>query len=287
MNTSNWTTLIEPAELAAQLDNPAIRIIDCRFELGKPQAGKLAWQANHLPGASHADLEQELSGPVTTQSSRHPLPDVDTLRALFSRWGIDDTIQVIVYDADHGAMAARLWWMLRWLGHDHVAVLNGGYKAWIATGLPVTQVVADIAPRSFAAHPRSQMLTTATPLLASLHDPSSLLVDARAPERYAGSIEPLDPVAGHIPGARNHTFALNLDAQGKFLPADELRQRWQNVLKHHDPAHVVCYCGSGVTACHNLLAMEVAGLTGATLYAGSWSEWCRQPGHPVHTGATP
>lgn len=288
MNSPCWRTLVSATELHRDLHSGAVVVIDCRFDLRDPRAGHAAWQAAHIPGAHYADLEQNLSGPVNAQSGRHPLPDIATLSTAFSNRGIDDDTQVIAYDADNGSMAAtRLWWLLRWLGHERVAVLDGGFKTWLAAGLPVSNMPAASSSRRFIAHPHHDWVLSTADVRNRLHKAGWRIVDARAPERYAGEVEPIDPVAGHIPGAINYPLTNNLDSDGRFLSAAELRRQWQTVLGEADAAHVISSCGSGVTACHNLLALEIAGFSGGKLYAGSWSEWCKQPGYPISTGPDP
>jgi thiosulfate/3-mercaptopyruvate sulfurtransferase len=281
--TQACNTLISADALNQRLHDGNTIIIDCRFELGKPDAGRKAHQTTHIPGAVYADLERDLSAPVSATTGRHPLPEIATLSERLGSWGIDRHTQVIAYDADTGAMAAaRLWWLLRWLGHAQVAVLDGGLKQWLAKGLPVTASEFTPSPRQFVAEPNHQMLVD-----AASDDADWQVVDARAAERYAGETEPLDPVAGHVPGAANRPFARNLTAEGRFADADTLRQQWLQLLDNARPAQVINMCGSGVTACHNVLAMEVAGLTGSKLYAGSWSEWCKDPQRPVMIGHQP
>jgi len=266
-------------------------ILDCRFDLGDAGAGRRAYSTAHIPGARYADLNRDLASPVTAGSGRHPLPAPGALREFFASLGVGDHSQVIAYDEASGSFAARAWWLLRWLGHREVAVLDGGFKAWLADGGAVeagepppksargaVDFTGDLQPEGFA---------TSEDVLRALDDPERLLVDARAPERYAGTAEPLDPVAGHVPGAVNHPFTGNLGPDGRFLPAPELRRRWLERLGGMAPGNVTLMCGSGVTACHNLLAMEVAGLPGARLYAGSWSEWIRDPERPVARGSEP
>jgi thiosulfate/3-mercaptopyruvate sulfurtransferase len=283
------TTLIEPAELAAHLGDVRWAIIDCRFDLARPAWGAQAYAAQHIPGALYAHLDHDLAAPVTATSGRHPLPRVEALEATLGRLGIDEQVQVIAYDQGAGAYAARLWWLLRWLGHDAVAVLNGGFAAWQHAGLPVSQAGETRSPRRFVARARPELLAHGAELATALAHGAlergePLLVDARSAERFAGLNETLDPVAGHIPGARNHPFASNHDAQGRWLAPAALRAAWQRTLQGHPARDVVAMCGSGVTACHNLLALEVAGLSGARLYAGSWSEWIRDPSHAVARG---
>lgn len=283
------TTLIEPSELAAHLADLDWAIVDCRFDLARPAWGALAWAAGHIPNALYADLDRDLSGARTDHSGRHPLPASADLAALFGRFGIDARVQVIAYDQSHGAFAARLWWLLRWLGHRRVAVLNGGFAAWQRAGLPVSTAPSPRTARQFAARPTKGLIVSTAQVAeavttGALERGETLLVDARSADRFAGENESLDPVAGHIPGARNHPFASNHDAHGRLLAAQELRSAWEGTLRGRPAQSLVAMCGSGVTACHNLLALEVAGLPGARLYAGSWSEWIRDPAHAVARG---
>jgi thiosulfate/3-mercaptopyruvate sulfurtransferase len=269
------STLTSPFALHAQLDS--VRVIDCRFDLARPDAGEAAYKASHIRGAVYAHLDRDLSSPITPTTGRHPLPDAEQFATTLGRWGIDSLTQVVAYDADAGMFAARLWWLLRWLGHQRVAVLNGGFKAWQQAGLPVTAEIALPEPKHFGGEPHNELWISAAEVAARVNDPNWRVLDARAPERYHGEVEPIDSVAGHVPGAVNHPFALNLNADAQFLSADELRARYAGVSGGAPPNQVIAMCGSGVTACHNLLAMEVAGLHGAKLYAGSWSEWIRDP----------
>jgi thiosulfate/3-mercaptopyruvate sulfurtransferase len=294
-------TLIDVDSLQELLGNPRLAIIDCRFDLLNPDAGRKAYLEAHIPGARYVDLNRDLSAPVGAHTGRHPLPAPHTFAARLGQLGIGKHTQVVAYDDANGSFAARLWWMLRWLGHDAVAVLDGGFKAWTASGgeLQSGDTTLSASPRGAGAHghadddhpetlpvhPRANAVVTTVDLQQALRDPNVLLVDARAKERYAGQVEPIDSVAGHIPGAVNHPFAANLDADSRFLPAEELRRRWQQLLAGRQPTQVIAMCGSGVTACHNLLSLEIAGLTGAKLYAGSWSEWIRDPNRPVARGA--
>ena len=275
--------LISAAELAAHLDNPGWRIIDCRFDLMQPDAGAAAYREEHIPRAVYAHLERDLSGPVTATSGRHPLPDPQALRATFSRWGIDAETQVVCYDAHANAYAARLWWLLRWLGHERVAVLDGGLKAWEAQHLPLDNATPDIEPRTFDGRPHPKMLITTEELARRLDDNRCCVLDVRAPERFAGEKEPIDRIAGHIPGARNLPYQMNLDAGDCYLPPEALKKMYGRVLDGCAPENCVLMCGSGVTACQSLLALELAGMHGARLYAGSWSEWIRDPLRAVAT----
>ncbi len=283
------TTLIEPHELAARLEDPDWAIIDCRFDLARPDWGAQAFAAGHIPHALYAHLDRDLSAPRSPRSGRHPLPQVEVLAGTFSRFGIDERVQVIAYDQGTGAFAARLWWLLRWLGHAPVAVLNGGLAAWERDGLPLESRSEPRAPRRFraSADPRRVVSGSEVADLVSsgaLRNAEQLLIDARSADRFAGANETIDPVAGHIPGARNHPFAGNLDPHGRFLDPGQLRAGWEKTLRGASPRQLIAMCGSGVTACHNLLALEVAGLSGARLYAGSWSEWITDPAHPVARG---
>ncbi len=281
----SFTTLIEPAEVARHLGEPRWVIVDCRFDLAKPGAGREQYRSGHIPGARYAHLNEDLSGPVTRSSGRHPLPRPEDFAQQLGNWGIDARSQVIAYDDAGGAIAARLWWMLRWVGHEAAAVLNGGLKAWLAAGLPLETDEPRVAPASFVAHPRPDQAVTVGELVAALADRSVVLVDARGADRFAGQNETIDPVAGHVPGARNHPFMSNLDAERRFLPAHVLRERWSKTLAGTSADRVVAMCGSGVTACHDVLALEVAGLEGARLYPGSWSEWIRDDTRPIATGS--
>jgi thiosulfate/3-mercaptopyruvate sulfurtransferase len=284
-----YTTLIGLAALARHLGDADWLSIDCRFELARPEWGEQAWAAGHIPHALYAHLDRDLSGPQAAGSGRHPLPDPGALAATFGRFGIDAGVQVVAYDQGPGAYAARAWWLLRWLGHTRVAVLDGGFAAWERARLPVSTERAARPPRRFDARPNIDWVVTTEALAAALASGAlargePLVVDARSADRFAGENETIDPVAGHIPGARNHPYAGNLDASGRFLGPDELRRAWTASLRGQPPAAVVAMCGSGVTACHNLLALEAAGLTGAKLYAGSWSEWIRDPARAVARG---
>ncbi|HEY7699526.1 MAG TPA: sulfurtransferase, partial [Vicinamibacteria bacterium] len=227
-------------------------------------------------------LDRDLSGLRTGRNGRHPMPDVETMAERFSRFGIDDTVQVVAYDTSQAQMAARLWWMLRYLGHDAAAVLDGGLQSWKAAGLPLASGRESRAPRNFVARPLESMRIDLPAL--ERERTAHLLIDARAPERFRGEVEPYDPVKGRIPGARNHPTASSLSADGRFLAPEELRARFLSIVGSRPVDSVVSYCGSGVTACHNLLAMDVAGLEGARLYPGSWSEWCADENRPIERG---
>ncbi|HVL02563.1 MAG TPA: sulfurtransferase [Dongiaceae bacterium] len=279
-----YTTLIQADELIPLLDQPDCRVIDCRHDLAQPDAGEAAYRQGYIPGALFLHLDRDLSGPKTGRNGRHPLPDPAELAARLGLCGIGPGTQVVAYD-DHGGMfAVRLWWLLRWLGHDTVAVLDGGLGAWRKSGQSLVQGSVEYAPALFNGQP-SELTLTADDILRQIEQPRWQLLDARAPDRFRGENETLDPVGGRIPGALNRFFRSNLDAEGRFKSAKQLRQDFTAVLGEREPEQVVHQCGSGVTACHNLLAMEVAGLKGSRLYPGSWSEWCSDPARPILTGA--
>ena len=260
-------------------------ILDCRFSLADAEHGRRQYQDGHVPGALYAHLEEDLSGPIIPGvTGRHPLPEVADFARTLGAWGIDERVQVVALDDMGGAMAGRLWWMLGWVGHDAIALLDGGWQRWCAEGRPVTAEAAARPARVFTASPRPERLVPVAEVLDRLGDPSAPLIDARAGERYRGEVEPLDPVAGHIPGAVCAAFEENLSPDGIFKSREKLRQRFQGILGDTPPEDSVSYCGSGVTACHNLLAMEHAGLTGGRLYAGSWSDWVTDSGRPVERG---
>jgi len=279
-----YTTLISTADLAARLGAPGLIVVDLRHDLGQPEAwGEAQYRSGHVPGALFAHLDRDLSAPKTGGNGRHPLPSPAACAALFGRLGIDAGTQVVAYDQGSGAYASRLWWMLRWLGHDAAAVLDGGFDRWTREGRSVTAEVPVPRPATFVPRPGATPVDAAA-IAATLGGASMLLIDARAPERFRGDVEPLDPVAGHIPGAVNRPFMRNLGPDGGFRPAAELRSEFEALLGGAPPTRVVHQCGSGVTACHNALAMEIAGLPGARLYPGSWSEWCADPSRPVARG---
>lgn len=272
--------LISVADLADHLEDPDWRVVDCRHNLAAPAAGEAAYQENHIPGAVFMHMDRDLSGPKTGHNGRHPLPEVALLVRRLEMLGIGNQTRVVAYDDCGGMMAARLWWLLRWLGHGAVSVLDGGFPAWVAAGQPVDGA----APQSRLGHFTARVqpwVVLASKVLASLGHPGRLILDARAPDRFHGENETMDPVGGHIPGARNRFFRNNLTPDGHFKPAHELQREFLEILGALSPEQVIHQCGSGVSACHNLLAMELAGLPGSKLYAGSWSEWCSDPARPV------
>jgi thiosulfate/3-mercaptopyruvate sulfurtransferase len=272
--------LVSTAELAAHLHR--WRVFDCRHDLTKPALGEQQYREAHIGGALFASLDRDLSAPKTGKNGRHPLPDPNAFGEWLGRCGLKPTDQVVCYDAGNGAMAARLWWMLRWVGHDAAAVLDGGLAKWVAEGRPLTADVPIVQASKFRVHLRGEMAVDVHAIAKTLRQP--LLLDARAPARWRGEQEPIDPVAGRIPGAHNRFNMDNVRANGQFKSADELKADFQRVLGNRPPSEVVNYCGSGVAACHNLLAMEIAGLTGGKLYAGSWSEWQADPARPREKG---
>jgi thiosulfate/3-mercaptopyruvate sulfurtransferase len=279
------TTLISAETLAVHLDDPSWLIADCRYNLKDEAWGNAQYAASHIPGAVFVHLAHDLAGARTGTNGRHPLPSLETMAATFGHLGIGTGTQVIAYDQDAGPYASRLWWMLRYLGHDAVAVLDGGFAKWVREGRPVRGGEERRAAGTFTPRLRAEMRVTVDEAVARLGDPGILFVDARSPERFAGQPDPLDNVPGHIPGARNRFYRNNVAADGTLRPADALRADFAGVLGDRSPDRAVMYCGSGVTACHNLLAMEHAGLRGAKLFAGSWSEWEADTGRPVETGA--
>lgn len=280
-----FDALVETEVLAAHLDDPAWVVFDCRSVLTDPAAGPSAYAAGHIPGARYLHLEDDLSGPITPQTGRHPLPDPELLAAKLARAGVGKDIQVVAYDDSGGPYAARLWWLLRWLGHPEVAVLNGGWQQWLKEQRPTETAVPDPKPRDlpYRGPDRGVWLSTDQVLQVVRGQRKGLLLDARAPTRFRGDEEPIDPVAGHVPGARNLPFTGNLAADGRFNAPAVLRHRFEEALGKYRPEQAVLMCGSGVTACHNLLAMELAGLKEGKLYAGSWSEWIRDGDRPVET----
>lgn len=278
-----FTTLIDPSTLASVLSDPGWTVIDCRFDLADPTEGERAYLDGHIPGARYAHLDRDLSGERSGRNGRHPLPAAEEMRERFSGLGIGPGQQVIAYDADTGMYAARLWWMLRYMGHDAVAVLDGGFARWTNEGFPQRAGAEHWIPAAFQGASRPSSVVSADDVEQKLTDASRLLVDARTPERYRGIGETLDKVGGHIPGAANFFWQQNLRPDRTFKTPAELREGWHALLAGHDPSALVMYCGSGVSACANLLALEHAGLSGARLYAGSWSEWSSHPSRPVAT----
>jgi thiosulfate/3-mercaptopyruvate sulfurtransferase len=276
-----FTTLIPAEELARHLDDPRWVVCDCRHDLADYHSGRRAYQQSHIPGACFLHLDEDLSGPKTGVNGRHPLPHPATFALRVGALGIDNTKQVVAYDASGGAFAARLWWMLRWIGHTAVAVLDGGWETWVTSGYPTTTELPLPQPATYTLRLRPQLAVDTAYVSGHLDDPDCALLDARAADRFRGENETLDPVAGHIPGALNRFFRSNLDSSGRFKTPETLHEEFRSLLGTRGPDATVHQCGSGVTACHNLLAMEHAGLTGSRLYPGSWSEWVSDPSRPV------
>jgi thiosulfate/3-mercaptopyruvate sulfurtransferase len=279
--------LIDARALSARLADADCVVVDCRFTLTDPSAGRAAYDRGHIPGARYADLDRDLARRPGPSEGRHPLPDPDAFARTLGRWGVDNRSTVVAYDEASGAIAARLWWMLGWLGHERRLVLDGGFAAWQAAGLAVEAHEPRARPATFAPQRIHHEAVVATNGVAAAQGSGALLVDARAPARYRGEQEPIDPVAGHVPGAVNRPHSENVGSDGRFRDAAQLRRDLAKLIEGRPSGEVVAMCGSGVTACHLLLAMAVAGLDVGRLYAGSWSEWIRDPARPIRTGAAP
>jgi thiosulfate/3-mercaptopyruvate sulfurtransferase len=277
-----YTTLVSTDTLAAHLDG-SWAIVDCRYDLRNENWGLEQYRAAHIPGAVYASLSHDLAAPTGT-NGRHPLPSAEQVAATFGRLGIGEGAQAVLYDQETGMFASRMWWMLRYMGHDAAAVLDGGWKKWTREGRPTRSGDETRPAATFTPRPRAGMRLDVRDIEAKVRDRSALLIDARGPERFEGQSEPLDRVAGHIPGAVNHHYTWNIASDGTMLPAETLRENFEKVLGDRAPGEAVMYCGSGVSACLNLLAMEVAGLRGTPLYPGSWSEWSSDPARAVETG---
>jgi thiosulfate/3-mercaptopyruvate sulfurtransferase len=281
-----YTTLISTSELAEALANPGpLCIVDCRYDLTNEDWGRGEYRAGHIPGAVYASLSRDMAGPRTGRNGRHPLPTVEAMAATFSNLGIGAGTQVVAYDQESGMYASRLWWMLRYLGHEAVAVLDGGWAKWTREQRPTSRGDETREPAAFTPRTRPEQLVDVQQMERLAREGSALLLDARSPERFEGRVEPIDRVPGHIPGARNLYHRDNVTESGTLTTPEAIKARFEQVLERRVPADVVMYCGSGVTACHNLLAMEHAGLRGAKLYPGSWSEWSSDPERPVETGS--
>ncbi|MCS3510944.1 sulfurtransferase [Pseudomonas grimontii] len=278
--------LISPPQLAERQKTAGLVILDCRFALEDPDYGRCSYAEGHIDGAQYADLERHLSGPVIKGvTGRHPLPAADTFAEQLRAWGVSADTDVVLYDDGPSAYAARAWWLLAWLGkRDGVFILDGGLKAWHSDGFPLSLDAPVIEPGTFVGTPDNQLLLDAEHLQKRLGQPGLTLIDARAQARFRGEVEPIDPIAGHIPGAQCAAFNENLGSDGRFLPADQLKQRFAEQLQGRSPEELVAYCGSGVTACHNLFALSLAGYPLGKLYAGSWSEWITDPARAIATG---
>lgn len=278
----SYTTLVSTRDLLPHLRDPDWAVVDCRFSLNDPGSGPEAYVRSHIPGAVYAHLDEDLSGPIIPgKTGRHPLPSVASFVETLSSWGIDDRVQVVAYDGAGGSIAARLWWMLRWLGHLNAAVLDGGWPQWKDKALPTKSATESRRPGSFTPGVRPELLAQTEEVVEIRSNPSVRLCDSRSPERFRGENETLDPVAGHIPGAISLPYADNLNSDGCFLSVGALRARFASRLGDAPAERIVLYCGSGVTAAHNVLAIAHAGLGNARLYAGSWSEWITDPRRPV------
>ncbi|RMX18790.1 sulfurtransferase [Vandammella animalimorsus] len=291
MSQSHLIDVSQLSALLAQAQPPGrLALIDCRFDLAQPEWGYAAYRKEHLPGAIYLSLDADLSAPLTGSNGRHPLPSPEAFAATLARIGVGSESQVVVYDQGVAMMAARLWWMLRWIGCRNVRVLDGGLAAWQAAGLPLAasghalaQAQSPSEAEPLDVNLQSGMLRSAQQVLQALGQGAQILLDARAEERFRGEVEPLDPVAGHIPGALNRPFMQNLMPDGRFKPASQLKREFEALLQGRPAEQLVHQCGSGVSAAVNMLAMEIAGLTGSSLYAGSWSEWVSDPSRPVAT----
>lgn len=275
-------TIVSMEWVRQRLGNADVVIVDCRFALGKPDAGREAYAAGHLPGAVYIDLERDMSGPVTEHGGRHPLPDLGTFTLKLWKAGVADTSTVIAYDDQGGAMASRFWWMMHFLGHDQTVVMDGGFTKWQEAGLPVTDAVPQPAQRSFKPHVRNRLLVSMNEVKERLGRPGTVLIDSREAPRYRGEAEPIDRVAGHIPGAVNAFWKDSLGADGLWQPAAAQRERFAPLVDGAD--EVIVYCGSGVTACPNVLALKMAGYDNVKLYGGSWSDWISYADNPIATG---
>jgi len=278
-----FNTTITVAELDGHLNDQDWIIVDSRFKLSNPDQGQMDYESAHIPGAVYADLDKHLTGPIIKGvTGRHPLPGVEKVSEVFSSFGINSRVQVVAYDDQWGALAAgRVWWLLRWLGHEAVAVLDGGWQEWVKKGLPVRSGNEVPKPRKFTPHPRNDLIVSINELEKILTDPQFRVLDVRAADRYRGENETIDPVPGHIPGAISAPYAGNLNPNGTFRSSESLATRYKRIISGVPINHVVCYCGSGVTATHDILAMMIAGLGEARLYAGSYSEWITDPKRPV------
>jgi thiosulfate/3-mercaptopyruvate sulfurtransferase len=281
-----FTLLIDKTELSLHLENRKWAIVDCRFSLDDVERGRRDYLKAHIPGAVYAHMDEDLSGKkIPGKTGRHPLPEIASLAATLSAWGIDADTQVVVYDDAAGTMAARLWWMLQWLGHSNVALLDGGWMSWIRSGMTARSGPESRPPAHFEPKEISGAYVTTGQVQELRNDPRYLILDARSGPRFRGEVEPIDPVAGHIPGAFSVPCEENVTPDGTFRPPEILRRRFEKLMKSIPPENVICYCGSGVTAAHNILAIAHAGLGRPRLYAGSWSEWITDAARPIATGA--
>jgi thiosulfate/3-mercaptopyruvate sulfurtransferase len=286
MTTETYSLIIQAEDLMRHLYDPDYVIVDCRFDLAEPEWGKSEYQSLHIPGAVYADLNRDLAAARTPTSGRHPLPSKEQMEHVFGRLGIDSTRQVIAYDATSGSFAARIWFMLKLCGHENVAVLDGGFVRWHALGYPIESGVNINSSVDFKAVIHSDMIVTTEQVQHLRLDPNWRIIDARAPERYSGITEPIDPVSGHIPGSLNRFHETNLTREGVFKSAEQLHEEFAPLLPA-DPKNTIVYCGSGVTSAHHIVAMKLAGYPMPKLYVGSWSEWIRDPNRPIKKDETP
>ena len=278
--TNNFDCLITAAELLDRLDDNAFRIFDCRFSLFDKEKGHTAYLGGHIPGASYVHLENDLSGPITSRTGRHPIPKIDTFIERLRALGVEHRSRIVIYDEGPSAQAARFWWLLRWVGHENVAVLDGGFRAWEAVGGAVTEGIEIYPPGAYSAQIGSFEPVEASDVAEGLSTKTSLVIDARENKRFVGDHEPLDSIAGHIPDSINRPFQNNLE-DGIFKNPERLREEFEELISGSHPREVIHTCGSGVTACHNLLAMEYCGMPGSKLYVGSWSDWITDPTRPI------
>lgn len=279
----DYTTLVSAQDTLEHLEDPNWRIIDCQFDLKDKSHGYQSYRKEHIPSAIYADLENDLSSPISANSGRHPLPAVSDICEKFSKWGIQTNTQVIVYDNVFGSYAARLWWLLKWLGHRKVAVLNGGLTFWKQAGYPLTSKMPTVNPVDFSAQPNMSMMVDTNYIANTLSTSVLTLIDVRDSERYKGLQEPIDKAAGHIPGAINIPWKTNLDQNGLYLNSSQLQTQYQEILKNQESQNLVFMCGSGVSACHSLVALENIGISHTKLYPGSWSEWIQDASRPIET----
>jgi thiosulfate/3-mercaptopyruvate sulfurtransferase len=282
-----YDSIVDADTLCANLGDPAWRVIDCRHDLLRPDAGEQDYVAGHVPGAVFAQLDRDLSGPRSGSNGRHPLPSADALAERFRQWGVDPHTQIVAYDAANGQFAGRLWWLARWLGHQRVALLDGGWQAALKAGLAAQSTVPHYRAGTFVRRASLAPVVDADTVASARLRGDRLVIDARAADRYAGQNESIDPVAGHIPGAVNRFWQQNLRGDGRFKSAEQLRREFESLLGARKPAGLIVQCGSGVTACHHLVALHRARLHGAALYPGSWSEWIADPARPIAVGPDP
>jgi thiosulfate/3-mercaptopyruvate sulfurtransferase len=280
-----FTSLIAVSELNSHLEDPKWVVVDCRFSLDDAERGRRDYLSSHIPGAVYAHMEKDLSGNrIPGKTGRHPLPEIPAFAQTLSSWGIDSGTQVIAYDDSTGFMAVRLWWMLNWLGHPHIALLDGGWASWVRSGMPTRSGMEYNSPKHFEPHEKPGALARADQVQQCADNPSYVILDARAAPRYRGEVEPIDPVAGHIPGAVSAPCDENVSPDGTLLPAEILRAHYEKMVNSVPIENVICYCGSGITAAHNLFALAHSGLGMGRLYAGSWSEWIADPSRPIAVG---